>query len=376
MSDSDEDKSSKTEDPTEQKLRKAREQGDVPSSREPGGLAVTFALFVGMTFLVTSMAPQLAAVMGDLIGSAGTLQVGTFETGVTDMAGIIGGLLGPIVLILAPLFVTMVVAGLAGVLAQGETVVSLERIKPKGKNISPAAGFGRIYSGSAFVEFLKNLAKVAIISGVSVWLAFRAIEGLLPGAEMIPETLPGHVRLQAALFLAIIVCIFTPITLADIAYKRFDWFNRQRMSHKDIKDERKQSEGSPEIKQKRAQIRFARARQQRLREKVPTADMILTNPTHYAVALRYTAGVDPAPVCVAKGTDAMAAQVRAIARTHDIPIIENRPLARALHASVEVDQVIPSEHWEAVAQIVGWVMDLRRKVRRAPPRGSSLRQAD
>jgi flagellar biosynthetic protein FlhB len=166
-----------------------------------------------------------------------------------------------------------------------------------------------------------------------------------------------------------------PLTLGDIVWTRFSWLRKQRMTHKEIRDEHKEQEGDPQLKGRRLQIARRRSRQ-RMAQAVPKATLILTNPTHYAVALRYDQTVDAAPVCLAKGTDLMARRIREIAREHDIPVIENKPLARVLHAKVEIDEVVPVEHWQAVAEIVGYVLDLRRNIRRKPPAGSELRQAE
>jgi flagellar biosynthetic protein FlhB len=147
------------------------------------------------------------------------------------------------------------------------------------------------------------------------------------------------------------------------------------MSVRDEKDEMKETEGDPHIKGKRQQIQREKSRQ-RMAQAVPRATVVLTNPTHYAVALRYEGGADDAPICVAKGADLMAAQIRRLAREADVPIIENKPLARALYDVAEIDREIPVEHWEAVAAIIGYVLDLGRNIRRAPPKGSSLRYGD
>lgn len=375
MAQQQEDKSSKTEEPTDKKLRDARKKGDVPSSKEPGALASTIALFVGLTFIVPTLAPALAGQLGNVVELAPTMVIGTGMPGMHDIGGILLAMLRPIFFIMLPLFATIVVAAIAGVLVQGETVASFERIKPKTSNISPASGFKRIFSAAALVDFAKNLVKVGVIAGVALFLTWGALSGVLPGAELLPETLPSYIRTNAAQLLVIVSIIFIPIAIADIFYKRYDWRKKQRMSMKEIRDEHKDMEGAPEIKQKRHQLRLERA-QARMKERVPTANLVLTNPTHFAVALRYERGVDAAPVCVGKGADLMAARIREIAREHDIPIIENKALARALHDTVEVDDVVPAEHWEAVAQIVRWVIDLKSRIRRAPPTGSSLRLGD
>ncbi|MGK7757029.1 EscU/YscU/HrcU family type III secretion system export apparatus switch protein [Marinovum sp. B10] len=163
------------------------------------------------------------------------------------------------------------------------------------------------------------------------------------------------------------------IAAADIMWKRFDHRRKQRMSMKEVRDEHKETEGDPLIRAKRMGLRRERARQ-RLASAVPRATVILTNPTHYAVALKYESGKDLAPVCLAKGTDLIAARIRSLATEAEIPIVENRPLARALHDVAEIDREIPVEHWEAVAAIIGYVMDLKSDKHRAPPAGSQLRQ--
>jgi flagellar biosynthetic protein FlhB len=188
----------------------------------------------------------------------------------------------------------------------------------------------------------------------------------------VPEDLPDYTRRAVGLVLIAATVFLVPVAIIDILWKRSQWMKKQRMSMRELRDEHKDSEGDPQIKARRADIRRQRARQ-RIAASVPTASVILTNPTHYAVALRYQQGVDTAPVCVAKGVDLMAQQIRLLARENDIPIVENRPLARALHDSVEVDAQVPTEHWQAVAEIIGYVMDLRRNLRRKPPEGSQLR---
>jgi flagellar biosynthetic protein FlhB len=164
-----------------------------------------------------------------------------------------------------------------------------------------------------------------------------------------------------------------PLAIADIIWRRYEWRKKQMMSHKELQDEMKEAEGSPELRAKRARGRREQSRK-RVALAVPQASVVLTNPTHFAVALKYEMGADIAPVCVAKGADNMAHRIRELAHEHEVPVLENKPLARALYDSIEVDEVIPVEHWEVVAEIIGFVMDLRNNnTRRNPPEGSSLR---
>jgi flagellar biosynthetic protein FlhB len=372
---SDEDKSSKTEEPTEQKLRKAREKGDVPSSKETGNMMSAFALLVISLYVLPMMLPRLAGDLSGLIAQAGGIEIGNGAAGLRDVSGVAQALATTVAGTLAPVVLVMVLAALFGVLIQGQTVVALERIKPKLSKLNPLSGFKRLFSADAFVEFGKNVAKVAVVAIIAALAVRGSVMEIWEAPGFSPETLLPHAQGAIVRMLVGATAFLAAVALIDIIWKRIDYTRKQRMSLKEIRDEHKDSEGDPHIKGKRAQIRRKRA-QQRISVAVPQATLVLTNPTHYAVALRYTPGVDPAPVCVAKGTDLIAAQIRRIARENDVSIVENKPLARALHAVVEVDDAIPAEHWQAVAEIIGYIMDLKRRIRRAPPEGSKLHEED
>jgi flagellar biosynthesis protein FlhB len=372
---SDEDDSSKSEEPTERKLRKARDKGDVPASRETGNLMSVFSLLMITVFLLPWVLPDLAGVLRGLFQMAGQIDIGTDSTGLADLALATGELTRGIARALAPVVLLMVLAAAFGVLIQGETVVALDRIQPKLSKISPFEGIKRLFSMDALVEFLKNVAKVLVVGTITLVIAHQAVTAIWQTPDALPETFLNEVSHSVRRLLIATTVFLVVIAVADIIWKRAQWIKKQRMSLRELRDEFKDSEGDPHIKARRGEIRRKRARQ-RISVAVPTATLVLTNPTHYAVALKYVAGVDQAPVCVAKGTGVMAAQIRRIARENDIAIVENRPLARSLHAMVEVDSQIPMEHWQAVAEIIGYIMDLRRNIRRKPPAGSSLRDAD
>lgn len=373
MADDDKDPASQTEAPTEKRLRDAREKGDVPSSREVGNMTVVLSLFIIMVFVAPALAPRLTSALATAIDMAGRWQVGSESAGLRDLGGILSAYGRPVVLAAAPVFGVLILAALLGVLVQGDTVVALERIRPKLSKINPLEGFGRLFSRMAFVEFVKNLAKVLVVGVIAVWICWHAVMVILPGSEVLPESLMALLARDAGRVLLATACFLVPVAVIDIVWKRLQWLRKLRMSMQEIKDERKDAEGDPMIRAKRMEIRRRRRRQQ-LTIAVPKASVVLTNPTHYAVALKYERGVDPAPVCVAKGADLLAAQIRRIARENEIPIIENRALARALYDVVEVDDTVPEAHWQAVAEIVSYVMDLRRRIRRKPPAGSMLRQ--
>ena len=373
MADQDEDKDNKTEEPTERKLRKAREKGDVASSKEAGNVMAVLSLFAITAFVLPSVSAPLAGVFRTVLESAGQVHVGTDLAGLRDLGVVSWKVLRGVGILLGPLMALMVIGALAGVALQGEVVVASERLKPKWSKISPISGFKRLFSLAAFVEFFKNVTKVLLVGVIAGWVVLNAVGQIWQTQGLLPERVIDFVRAEASRMLLITLALVSVIAVADILWKRFDHRRKQRMSMKEIKDEVKETEGDPLIRSKRMNIRRERARQ-RLAQAVPRATVVLTNPTHFAVALKYENGVDMAPVCVAKGADLLAARIRELARENEIPMVENRPLARALHDVAELDRPIPVEHWEAVAAIIGYIMDLERNIRRQPPEGSSLRE--
>ncbi len=373
MADQDEDKDNKTEEPTERKLRKAREKGDVASSKEAGNVMAVLSLFAITAFVLPSVSAPLAGVFRNVLESAGQVHVGTDLSGLRDLGAVSWKVLRGVGILLGPLMALMVIGALAGVALQGEVVVASERLKPKWSKISPISGFKRLFSLAAFVEFFKSVTKVLLVGVIAGWVVLNAVGQIWQTQGLVPEMVTDFIRAEAARMLLITLALVSVIAVADILWKRFDHRRKQRMSMKEIKDEVKETEGDPLIRSKRMNIRRERARQ-RLAQAVPRATVVLTNPTHFAVALKYENGVDMAPVCVAKGADLLAARSRELAKENEIPMVENRPLARALHDVAELDRPIPVEHWEAVAAIIGYIMDLERNIRRNPPEGSSLRE--
>lgn len=367
------DRESKTEAPTPQKLRKAREQGDVPISRETGTMMSVFALFAITVFLLPQIASRITIGLSGIFADAGQITIGDGHAGVVDTGKVLSALGTTLAWPLLPVFGTLLLAGLVGVLIQGETVVAAERIQPKFSKISPMGGLKRLFSPSGLVEFAKSIAKVTIVGLIALAVARRAVTGIWQGPGIPPEALAPYIARYVSYALLATTAFLLPLALADMLWTRFSWLRNQRMTFKEIRDEHKENEGDPMLKGRRRNIARRRARQ-RMAQAVPKATLILTNPTHFAVALRYEHAVDAAPVCVAKGADLTARRIREIARENDIPIIENKPLARVLYDKVEVDETVPIEHWQAVAEIVGYVLDLRRNIRRKPPAGSELRR--
>lgn len=351
------DDSQKTEEPTQHRLSEAEKKGQIPSSREVNNFFVMVALALMVAWVFPDMIKRGKDVLlpfiaspHDVIISPGSLRDLMIEV-LMDSAAL---LMLPIALIL------FLVVGAA--VLQSRFIFAVERIKPKMEKISIPKGLKRMFSMRSVVEFLKGLIKLAIISVVSVMAVYDSLPTL--------EQLPGYNTQDLLLFLAdlcmrIMVgacCVMFLVAIADYVYQRHEFMKQMRMSKQEIKDEYKQQEGDPHVKGKLKQLRMERARK-RMMAAVPTADVVITNPTHYAVALKYETGLMQAPILVAKGVDAVAFRIRDLAKEHDVPIVENPPLARTLHANVDLDQEIPYEHYKAVAEVISYVYRLKGKLR-------------
>ena len=344
----------KTEEPTQRRIEQAIERGDVATSTEIN----TFAILGAFTLALVIAAPGIASSLKD--GLAAYL---ANAHAVPDDAHAVAavtrrGLWLWLQAVAVPVGLTAA-AGLAAGLLQHPPVFTTETLAPKFERVSPMSGLKRILGVEALFQFGKGLAKIAtvgVVGGAILWNDRDRLEvfARLDPAACLPALLSLSLRLLAGM-----LCVHLAIAIGDALYARLRWRRRLRMSKEELKQEMKESEGSPEIKGRLKQLRAARAKK-RMMSAVPKATVVIANPTHYAVALRYEAGM-PAPVCVAKGVDALALRIREVARQHDVAVIENPPLARALHATVEIDREIPAEHYRAVAEVIGFVMRLRRR---------------
>jgi len=270
-------------------------------------------------------------------------------------------LLPKLALAVAPFFAIMSVAGLAGHLLQSRPSFSLDKIVPDFSKVSPLAGFKRMFGAEGWMNLIKGLAKIAVV-GVAIWTQLWPERG---GLESILNQSTAAVAsdMTHLLFKVLMASLVSLGVIAGLDYfwQRMRFMARNRMSKQEIKEEYRQNEGDPTIKAKIRQLRHERARK-RMMTAVPQATVVIMNPTHYAVALKYESGKMAAPVCVAKGVDALALRIRAVAEENDVPVVENAPLARALHAAVEIDDPVPPEHFKAVAQVIGYVMRLQGKL--------------
>ncbi|PWC42583.1 flagellar biosynthesis protein FlhB [Azospirillum sp. TSO22-1] len=362
------DDEQKTEEPTEKRLREAEEKGDVPRARDVGLLAAMAAAWLIVAAAAPGAASRLAATLLPLIENPDDIRI---DGSPYDVLHSLSWLLAGVGLALLPVLGILVLAAAVSAFGQGQLVVAQERIRPKLSNLSLFGGWKRIFSTSALAEFLKSLAKLAAI-GFAAWFAVAPYitwtEGVVNlDVAALPELLRDlTLRLLLAVLLATVL-----MAAIDVLWNRYQWRKRLRMTFQELKDEFKQTEGDPAVKARLREMRRERSRR-RMMSSVPRATVVVTNPTHFAVALEYDRARMPAPVCLAKGADLMALRIRSIAEENGVPIIENPPLARALHGSAEIDEPIPLQHYQAVAEVITYVLRLKggpAARRGAPGRG-------
>lgn len=356
------DDASKTEEPTGRKLGKAREKGQVNMSQEVkiGFLLLgsTFAVFV----LLPPMMVKLEGIIIPFVDSPHAIPTdpGSLRLMIGRMALDIGAAIWPI-------FVLLMVLGVVATVSQIGLLWAPSKIGFKLDTINPLNGMKRLFGTQQLVEFVKGTVKAAIVGAI----AFVLVLPLLNDLELIPTmTIPGimdRLRDIAIWMTASTVIVMVVVAGLDWFYQKYTFMKKMRMTKQEVKEEVKQTEGDPQIKARIRSLRVQRARQ-RMMAAVPKASVVVTNPTHYAVALLYEMEDMAAPRLVAKGLDHLALRIREVAKENDVPIVENPPLARALYATVEIDQEIPPEHYKAVAEIIGYVMRVKGRMPGEAPR--------
>lgn len=351
-----EDDSQKTEEPTGRKLSKARDEGQVAQSQEIKSLMILVGGVGMLMFLAPAMARDITLIGRRFIGAAYSIPM-DFE----HLRLVFSKVSIEVGVILAPAMAMFVVLAIVANVGQFGLIWSTKKIQPKASKINPLSGFKRLFSSQGLVEFVKGILKLTLVATVSFGLAIPMLHDL----EMMPA-ISTSAALHRIHEVAIIMALATIgvmgfIAALDYMYQRATFMKQMRMSKTEIKDEYKQTDGDPQIKARIRQIRMDRARK-RMMAAVPNADVVITNPTHFAVALEYKMETMPAPKVIAKGQDLVALKIREIAEANEITIVENPPLARALYASVELDEEIPAEHFKAVAEVIGHVMRLKGKL--------------
>jgi flagellar biosynthesis protein FlhB len=351
----DESDADKTEDPTQKRLDEALERGDVVKSQEIN----TWFVIAGATLIMSTFSGSIG---GGILVPLRNLIANSWMIH-PDGAGLLAltRSLGYAVVTAVGLpFLMLALAAIAGNMIQHRLVWSADPLKPKLSKISPGSGFKRIFGKQAAVNFAKGLFKLTALGAVMAAILWPERHRLEAMVRFDPSALLGVTTSMSLHLMGAVVAMLAIVAVGDYLFQYRSWYERQKMSLQEIKEEFKQSEGDPHVKGRMRQLRQARMKK-RMMAAVPKASVIITNPTHYSVALQYERGM-AAPVCVAKGVDSMAFRIREIAREHNVPIVENVPLARALYATVEIDEEIPVEHYHAVAEVIGYVMGLRRNL--------------
>ena len=349
------DDSQKTEDPSQRRLQRAREEGQVAQSREIN----TWFMLGTSGILILFFTPSITRTLGRALAAFADPQRFLSPQGI--LWGAVASDLREVAAALALPFAILMLAGAAGTVVQIGFVFATEKLGFDPSRISPAKGFQRMFAPRALVETVKSLLKMVLVAAVA-GVMLRGEIGRVPFLVLSSEDMPGEIEHLVLRLLMGILMVLTVLAGLDYAYQRFHMLRSLRMSRREVKEEHKQSEGDPLIKARLRQIRMERARR-RMMAAVPGASVVITNPTHFAVALRYEMGEAGAPRVVAKGADLIAQRIRTIAEEHGVPLVENPPLARALYASVELDREIPPEHYKAVAEIIGYVFRLKGKIR-------------
>lgn len=354
-----EDRNNRTEDPTPKRIADARKKGNIPRSLDLNSGVVLFAAAVLILAQWRRMAELLTARMHDSLGSFPhrdltlmAVQELTLQT------------LGDVVMAAGPIVLGLMLAGIFASFLQVGVLITLEPLKPALNKINPLTGFKRIFSLRGVVEMLKGLAKIALVAYLSYQVFFDRYPQIVTAVQsdrlhlgaLLADTL-WIIAWRSALALLI-------LGVADYSYQRWEWYRNLKMTKQEVKDEAKQQEGSPEVK---AEIRKRQrqAARRRMMAEVPKATVVITNPTHFAVALRYDRDAMEVPLVVAKGSDLVAKRIRDLARESRVPVIENPPIARALYKQVEVGDEIPPSLYAAVAEVLVSVTRAQQVARRA-----------
>ena len=348
-----EDDSQKTEDPTARKLSKARDKGQVGTSQEVKSWAILLGAGLGLAVLAPWMMTRVA---NYLVGFLQHIEDISVSRGALPL--LMGDALVEMGIIISPLFVMLMVLAIVANVAQSGFVMAPSKLVPSLDKISLLKGVKRMFSVRSIVEFVKGLFKLTVLGSVcfAMTVPWMADIALMSDHDLL-DTL-DRLYIVALSIAAGAVMVMFVVAVLDFAYQKFEFTKSMKMTRQEVKDEHKDTEGDPQIKARIRKIRAERA-QQRMMGNVPTADVVVTNPTHFAVALEYKVDDMHAPKLVAKGVDSLALRIREVAEENDVPIVENPPLARALYAAVELDEEIPVEHYQAVAEIIGYIMRLK-----------------
>ena len=354
------DAASRTEEPTPRKLQQARERGEVVKTPDVASLASLAAAAAVVALAGGTLSRGLMAAMTPFLSHPEAM---SFDN--DGGMSILRSAMMAAAPVMGAVILAACAAGVAGNLIQTGFLFSPERLSLDFSKLSPASGFKRVFGLDGFMQFLKSLLKVTLTALLAWWVVKPHLSELEDLAKFEPLAMMTFAADILRRLVFAVAAFLMVVAGADWLWQRQRFMQRMRMTKEEMKEDFKQSEGDPHIKARQKQLRNERARR-RMMQAVPTATVVVMNPTHYAVALKYDQGETPAPMCVAKGVDSLALKIREIAEEAGVPVLEDPPLARALYAAVELDEAIPTQHYQAVAKIIGFVMN-RARPRRAKP---------
>jgi flagellar biosynthesis protein FlhB len=340
------DRDSKTEEPTPKRLADAIDKGRLPFSRELPLLATGCAIWLSFAYMLNGAAANLAMSLRPMIDNP----AGWSLNAATDAAHLINRVSFNALIAILPILAIICIAGTAAALAQSRGI-AVQRIRPELSRISPMKGWARLFGAAGLMQGLKALLKLGFVAGLALWVLHGLWSSGTVARDVDAGILAGALTTMTARLVGAIVIGFAFVGLFDVSLARLTWLRDLRMTKQEVKDEAKESDGDPALK-----FRMRLLARQRLRKRmiaaVPQATVIIANPTHYSVALRYSRAEGGAPRVVAKGRDHLALRIRSIAQQHGIPIVEDRWLARTLHDQVPIDALIPPEFYKVVAKII------------------------
>lgn len=354
MADDQPDDSQKTEEPTGKKLEEARKKGQVPLSREVNNWLMILAATILIASSFNTMFSNLFTLLRAFIEKSYAA-----PDSISDMMNLFSLAFHDVFFIVGLAILGFLVVAVVGPLAQIGPLFAPDKIKMDIEKISPMKGFNRLFSMNSLVEFGKGLIKITLLGVVGFLIVRPYFNDLSHLIDVSFGTFLDELKSLILRLLTGIVVVLFIIAAADLFYQRYQHYKQMRMTRQEVKDEFKQSEGDPHVKGRLRQLRAEKARK-RMMQNVPKADVVITNPTHYSIALQYDPETMDAPVCLAKGQDEIALKIREVAKEHDIMIVENPPLARALYAVVDIDEVIPPDQYKAVAEVISYVFRLRK----------------
>ncbi len=343
----------KSQEPTAKRLADARKKGQVPRSRELNTMAITL---LGLASLI-AMGPQFANDFHTLFAEQFVLKRQDMFDPNAMMAHLVTAI-GDALLMLTPFFVVMIVVAVLSSVALGGFNVSFEPMQPKLSKLDPIKGLKRVFSAKGLMELVKSLAKFILVGAATVAVLYSLTDDLLGLSELSPTQAIGKGMTMVAWSAVLVAATLILMAVVDVPFQLWQHKRELKMTQQEVRDELKETEGKPEVKGRMRQMQREMA-QRRMMQEVPNADVVVTNPTHYAVALRYDPDKMNAPVVVALGKDLIAANIREVAGQHDVPLVEAPALARALYFNTELNQVIPAALFLAVAQLLAYVFQLR-----------------